>query len=308
MIPSLQIVKSTVGCDPALSVLVRVKNEHRALPEFWSRLSAQTIFSRTEVLFLDSGSTDGTLEFLQPLPVSIYQMRPEEFCFGATCNLLVSLSRAPVVCFVSGHVLLETRDALEKLHAALSGSVRAAAYLRQVPDTLFGANYYERAYLRRRYPCHRDLELIEMHRPAGFSNAASGLTRDAWEDNPFPEIPASEDFVWAEKHLALGGKLFYLPGVTVMHSHRDLASTVYQRVRLNAQARGEKGSYLRASYFLVGVLLAMLRMGAPPNEALLYAVSHARAYLPHNLRTPQIPSRALTPGPHKASDVNRGAA
>ena len=308
MIDSLQVVKSAVRGDPALSVLVRVKNERPALPEFWSRLSAQSFFSRAEVLFLDSGSTDGTLEFLQPLPVTVYQIPPEAFCFGAACNLLVSLSRAPVVCFLSGHVLLENPDALEKLHAALSGSARAAAYLRQAPDIVFGANYYERAYLERRYPCKLGLELIQVHRPGGFSNAASGLTRDAWEGNPFPELHASEDFVWAEKHLARGGKLFYLPGVTVMHSHRDSPSRVYQRVLSNAQARGGKGSYLKASYFLAGVLLAMLRAGAPAREALRYAVSHARAYLPHNLRAAPMPSRTLTPGPHKAPDINRSTA
>jgi hypothetical protein len=235
------------------------------------------------VLFLDSGSTDGTLEFLRALPVNVYQIRSDEFCFGSSCNLLMSLSRAPIACFLSGHVLLKKSDALENLNAILLGKSHAAAYLKQVPDEIFGATYYERAYLLRRYP-DRKGKLIEMHRPGGFSNAASGLTRDAWEGNPFPEIHGSEDLVWVERHLAAGGRLFYLSGVSAMHSHRESALATYQRVNSCAKARGVKGSYGKALYFFAGVLTSLIRMGSPFGEAVRYAVSHGRAYLPSNLR------------------------
>lgn len=295
MISSLQVVKSQHLVDPALSVLIRVKNEMRALPEFWSRLSSQTIFPRAEVLFLDSGSTDGTIEFLQNLTVNIYRIQPEDFCFGSTCNLLMDLSRAPVVCFLSGHVLLETPDALEKLHATLQGKTRAAAYLKQVPDEVFGANYYERAYLKRRYP-DSGRALIEINDPGGFSNAASGLTRDAWKDNPFSEIHGAEDGLWAEEHLARGGRIFYLAGVAAMHSHRESTVATYRRVNSCAKARGLKGSYWRASYFFLGVLLSMIRMGSSFREAFEYALGHARAYLPQSLRLAE-PSRPVKPEP-----------
>ncbi len=293
MIDSVRVLKSSGSRAPLLSVLVRVKNERLALSEFWSRLSSQTIFRDVEVLFLDSGSTDGTLEFLQALPVNIYEIAPADFSFGSSCNFLLSVSRASVVCFLSGHVLLECSDALEKLFSVLSKDALAAAYLRQVPDQVFGANWYERAYLARRYPRFAGKELIEVNSPAGFSNAASGLTRDSWEKNPFPNLHGSEDFAWAEKHLAQGGKLFYLPEVKAMHSHRESPAAVFQRVRLNVLARGVKRSYLKASYFFAGVAVAMLRQGAPISEALRYAKVHALAYGPDNLgiRNPYPPVR-----------------
>jgi glycosyltransferase involved in cell wall biosynthesis len=288
MIDRLQIIKSQVAADAVLSVLVRVKNERKALPEFWSRLSSQTIFPRLEVLFLDSGSTDGTLEFIEHLPVSLYRIRSEDFCFGTACNLLMSLSRAPIVSFLSGHVLLQNPDALERLHAALRGKDRAAAYLRQVPDEIFGASYYERAYLQRRYPDCKG-KFIEMDRPGGFS----------WEGNPFPEIHGSEDMVWVEKHLALQGKLFYVSGVTAMHSHRDTATSTYNRVNSYARARAARGSYGKAGYYFAGVLFSMVRIGSPLSEAFQFAASHARAYLPQNLRS-EVVSRSPTSSMLKA--------
>jgi glycosyltransferase involved in cell wall biosynthesis len=288
MIDSFSTLKDKGPCAPVLSVLVRVKNERSALPEFWTRISAQTIFEKLEVLFLDSGSTDGTLEFLESLPVSIYQIPPAEFSFGSSCNLLMSVSRASVACFLSGHVLLKDSDALENLCSVLSPRTYSAAYVRQVPDEVFGANSYERAYLAHRYPNFSGRGLIEMNSPGGFSNAASGLTRDAWERNPFPELQGSEDFAWAAKHLALGGKIFYLPEVKAMHSHRDSPAAVFERVRLNVRAKGIKGTYLKASYFFAGVAVAMLRQGAPISEALRYAKSHALAYAPDKLAVPDL--------------------
>lgn len=290
MIDSFKILKCQRPRAPVLSVLVRVRNEYSALPEFWSRLSSQTVFEDLEVLFLDSGSNDGTLEFLESLPVSIFQIPPAKFSFGPSCNLLMSLSQASVACFLSGHVLLERSDALEKLYSILSKKAHAAVYLRQVPDKIFGANSYERAYLAHRYPNALGKELVEMRCPAGFSNAASGLTRDAWKRNPFPDVHGSEDFAWAEKHLAMGGRIFYLPQVKAMHSHRDSPAAVFDRVRLNVLARRIKRSYFTASYFFVGVTIAMLRQGAPLSEALRYAKVHALAYAPDNLGVPDLSS------------------
>jgi glycosyltransferase involved in cell wall biosynthesis len=290
MIGDLRTLDSRRPSHPALSVLVRLKNERPSLDEFWARLSSQTLFSETEVLFLDSGSTDGTLQFLEKLAVSIYQISAEDFCFGASCNQLMSVSSAPIACFLSAHVLLEDRDALQKVLSALVGKTRTAAYLRQVPNEIFGASCYERAYLRKRFPPRSQSELIEMATPAGFSNAASALTRDSWEQNPFPEIHGSEDFIWAERHLALGGKIYYLPGVTVMHSHGDPPEAVYERVRLNVNARKLPRSYSRAIYFFSGVLLAMLAEGSPWIEAFRYASSHARAYAPETSDASNLPS------------------
>jgi glycosyltransferase involved in cell wall biosynthesis len=265
--------------DPALSVLVRVKNEGSALREFWDRLSSQTIFHKVEVVFLDSGSVDGSLEFIKQLPVSLYQIAPEDFHFGSSCNLLMSLSHAPVVAFLSGHVLLEQIDALQKLHDALVAHEYTAAFLRQVPNTVWGATIYEKAYLARSFP-DGNAESLKVPSPNGFSNAASGLTRAAWQRIPFPEINASEDRMWAKQHLGLGGILLYLPSVSVMHSHNESADQTFARVLLNVRASGSKGSYVRSGYYCAGVFVSMLLKGASPVEAWRYASAHGRAYLP----------------------------
>lgn len=276
---SLQCIKTQRPPSPKLAVLFRVKNEIKLLDEMWRGIERQTAYPYTEFVFLDSGSTDGTMEFLSQLPIMLYTIRPEDFQFGSSCNLIASLSIAPNLVFLSGHVLLERNDSLEKVLGLLNANPWASVYMRQIPNRLTGASAYETAFLLKRFP-PRPASTVELEIPAGFSNAASGMTRRAWERNPFPEVDASEDYLWAKRHLELGGQVIYLPDVTVMHSHCEAPEAVYRRVRLNMRARNMPGSRIRATYYFLGVLGSMLRHGSSWGDAWRYAKSHAKAYLP----------------------------
>jgi glycosyltransferase involved in cell wall biosynthesis len=256
---------------------VRVKNEARAIPEFLRRLDRQQNRDNVELIFLDSGSTDGTVELLGKVDCNLYQIAPEDFQFGSTCNLLMSLSKSPVCVFLSGHVLLQDENILQTVLRRLSGNEAAALYFRQVTGELFGSTASQRAYLARRFP--EGKQSIILQDPGSFSNAASALTRTAWERTPFPEVTASEDFLWAKQHLIAGGKLEYFPHLTVEHSHCESPDDIYRRVRINSISRGLNKSPMKAAKFFVGVFGATLKHGANVPEALRYAASHARAYL-----------------------------
>lgn len=263
---------------PKIAVLVRVRNEFRALPEFWRMLSDQNIASQCEYIFLDCGSTDGSLEYLLTLPASVYRIAPEHFSFGRSCNQLIERSTAPVICFLSAHVFLEQKDALDSAIVALSQGQFSAAYLRQVPNSILGASVYEKAQLARRYPAKTRCTKVRC--PGGFSNAASIFTRDSWLRNPFPDIHGSEDFRWVQRHLQLGGTLLYLAATTARHSHNESPEELFIRVSLNVRARGTRRSVARSGTYFIGVFISLLRVGGSLGEAWHYAVAHASAYFP----------------------------
>lgn len=267
----------TQPVHPALSVLVRCHNEISALPEFWRLLQRQTAFVQAEVLVLDSGSTDGSVEYLLKQPCSLYQISPERFNFGRSCNQLMRLARSTRALFLSAHVLLEDTTIFQKIIALLDPQRDQAAYLRQVPNSVFGFNAYDAAYLNRRFPPGTSLQ--KLSQPASFSNAASALTRKAWLQQPFPEIHGSEDFQWAQEHLRRCGDLFYLPHLLALHSHNETPEQIYKRVRVNAVARGQTGSYRKSLLLFGGIFVQTLRAGATLPQAWNFAKSHARAYL-----------------------------
>jgi glycosyltransferase involved in cell wall biosynthesis len=262
--------------QPRVSVLIREKDELVATKQFWLALERQTILAQAEIIVLDGGSKDGPLNYLRSKPCSVYGLTGT-FNYGRSCNQLAALAKAPRLVYLSGHVLLEHPEALQKVVAFLEDTPNSAVYLRQVPNTVLGFNTYDVARLSRRFP-PGDAPL-PLREPAGFSNAASGLSLSAWQLQPFQEVHGSEDFLWAQLYLHKGNKLFYLPFVHAMHSHSDSPKEVHNLVRLSAIARGQTNSYGRVLYMTLGVYLSMLRSGSGHREAFQFAWAHGSAYL-----------------------------
>jgi len=281
---SLDVMQRHAVADPFVSILVRVKNEKHAINAFLESLRRQDAFERTEIIFLDSGSTDGTLSELAQFPCSVYTIAPDEFSFGPTCNLICSLANAPVLSLMSGHIELVEQDAVMAGVAFLQPSSRfAAGYYRQIPNETIGASAYERAFLRRKFFSGSGPERKHSKRHA-FSNAASIFTATAWRAIPFPSVGASEDYLWAEELLAKDGELFYLPHFSVRHSHNEQPHQVRHRVKINVDARPDvERSWRNVSKYFLGVAGACLLQRASPMEAIRFGAAHASAYIPGRL-------------------------
>jgi glycosyltransferase involved in cell wall biosynthesis len=90
--------------DKEVSILIRAKNEERYIGQTLSALYSQT-YRNFEVLIVDSGSTDRTLEMARKYPVNIYEIRPEDFTWGYALNYGFQRSRGKYVVCLSAHTL-----------------------------------------------------------------------------------------------------------------------------------------------------------------------------------------------------------
>ena len=243
-----------------VSIVIRTKNEAKHLAPVLDAIERQDHRAR-EVIVLDSGSTDRTVEIARRFRVRVVAITPESFTPGHGLNVGVAASESEVVAFLSGHALPCDEWWLRSITEPLSDERVAGCYGRQVP--LLGCHPWERLDLERTFGCR---PRVQTHDPF-FSNANAAIRREVWERIPFREdLPGGEDHAWAAAAQAAGYCIVYNPRAAAGHSHNEGLRKLYRRAGqdraglLAAGLGGHYGSYSLARC-LAGSLRAALRDG-----------------------------------------------
>src|SRR6266545_5615602 len=120
-------------CAEVISVLIPVKNGGSDVRRCLERIAAQQLSVEVEVVVVDSGSTDGSVELARGFGATVHEIPPEAFDHGGTRNLAAERSRGDVLVFTSQDAYAEKDDWLERLVAPLAeGSDLAGVYGRQL--------------------------------------------------------------------------------------------------------------------------------------------------------------------------------
>lgn len=213
---------------PLVAVIVRTFNEEAGLPALLEDLRGQTQRD-FEVVVVDSGSTDRTREIAltcQDPPVRLIDL--DQFSYGRALNVALASTDAPFVAFLSAHVRVLSPDWLAEMIRACRSPGVVAAFSRQVPWR--ESPWYERLFVRTMFS--REVRLPAL--PSfSFTNAATMIRRDRWQVRPFDEtLPACEDYEWATRQVGRGGRIVWVPHVSVRHSHDEtFACFLRRRVR-----------------------------------------------------------------------------
>lgn len=193
-----------------VSVVVRAKNEAADIGRTLGIIRSQTVDS--QLIVVDSGSTDATVEIAREHDAEIVQIRPEEFTFGGALNLGADVATAPVVVALSAHAFPRDERWLERMLEPFDDDRTAcAAGAETGPDgrPIDGLLVQDRA-LAERYPHW------------GYSNAAGAFRRELQHRYPFrPEMPGTEDKEWAWHWLHDGYTAAFGPGLSVDHDHSN---------------------------------------------------------------------------------------
>lgn len=205
-----------------MTVAVPVLNGARYLDEVLGAVAAQRIDRELEILMIDSGSSDGSVEIAERHGATVHTIRKEEFSHGGTRNRLMELSGGE-------HVAFLTQDSLpagpEWLAALLGGfalgddvALVCGPYLPR-PD----ASPMVRRELLEYFAGFGGLRVDRGPATLGpvtyFSSANGAVARWAWERVPFRPLPYAEDQQLARDMLAGGLAKAYVPEAAVIHSH-----------------------------------------------------------------------------------------
>jgi len=215
------------------TIAVLTLNGEELLDEVLTACLGQKPGFAHEVLVIDSGSTDRTMEILARHPgVRLHQIPNSEFGHGRTRNLAIELSEgSDVVAFLTQDATPQDSGWLAELVAPLEADKRVAAtYGRQVP----------------RPQCcpavKRDVADAFAHGglavtdPSFFSNVSSAVRRSVLEGVPFRDLNYAEDRALATDLHHSGWRTAYANKAAVWHSH-DLRLVDYFG-RMYDEARG----------------------------------------------------------------------
>lgn len=216
------------------SVVVLTKNPGDIFREVLRAvLSQQTRFT-FDVLVVDSGSTDGTVAYVEALAdarVQLLQISPAEFGHGKTRNLAVASTRGQYVAMLTHDALPATPQWLQSLVDIADSDERIAgvfgrhiAYPSATPFTKRDLEEHFQHFGKEKVVFCADVERYrtdERYRQMlhFFSDNNALLRRKVWELIPYPDVDFAEDQIWAKQFIEAGWKKGYSDEGAVYHSH-----------------------------------------------------------------------------------------
>jgi glycosyltransferase involved in cell wall biosynthesis len=213
---------------PTASIVIRCYNEKEHIGGVVEAVKRQ-VFSDFEIIAVDSGSTDGTLEILKEHVVTIVQIPKESFSFGRSLNLGCAASRGRFLVFLSAHCYPTDESWLVNLLSGFDDPEVAAVYGRQ--RAVATSAFSEHQVLRRWFP---DESLPRQDGPF-LNNANCAVRRSVWEQVPYDEdLPGLEDVAWATTVREAGWWIGYRADATVHHVHDETRSQTRNRYQREA--------------------------------------------------------------------------
>lgn len=217
--------------NASCSVIIRAHNEERHIGRLLDGIRHQNM-PDLEIILVDSGSTDHTLEIARTFPVKVVTIQPQEFTFGRSLNRGIAASSGEWIVMASAHVFPVYPDWLEKLLAPLQeaenvgltyGKQRGAASSNFSEHQVFAHWYPDQAPSRQDHPfCN---------------NANAAIRRSLWERHPYDEtLPGLEDLAWARWAFENGQAIVYVPEAEVIHVHNETPRGVFNRYRREGMA------------------------------------------------------------------------
>lgn len=260
------------------SIVIRTYNEEKHLGDLLKSISSLDDEGiECEVVLVDSGSTDRTLEIAGEYPCKIVNIAKDEFTFGRSLNRGCEAASGDYFVFVSGHCIPESKKWLKHLLEPLRNDSAVYSYGRQIGGN--GSRFSETQLFEKHFP-----PISKIPQDGFFcNNANAALRRDVWNANRFnEELTGLEDMQLAKRLVEQGMKIAYVSDAVVHHLHDESWTKALRRYEREAialqhvmpQVHVHFGDFLR--YYASSVLsdmaaaLQQKRLAATFGEILLF--------------------------------------
>jgi rhamnosyltransferase len=200
-----------------VSIIIRTLNEDKYLDELLKAIDVQEKNGfLCEVVIVDSGSTDKTLEIANKHKAKVTYIKKQEFSFGRSLNIGCEFADGEYLVFISGHCIPVNKNWLQDLVDPLIQNQCDYTYGRQIGrDT---TKFSENQVFERYFPKGADILVSNIF----CNNANSAITRIAWSKYQFnEELTGLEDIFMAKEISQDNGNISYVESSIVYHIHDE---------------------------------------------------------------------------------------
>lgn len=185
-----------------------------------------------EVLVVDSGSTDGSVEAARAAGARVIEIDKSEFQHGRTRNLIVEEAQGDVVALLTDDAVPASENWLDSIVEGFrSADDVALVFGPQIP--LADHPHYVRREMRdaffrwtelggvvvQRMPENRSDYEADAGWYAFFLDSNGAVAKWAWREHPYREVPYAEDQLIGREMIEAGYAKVYHPSAAVNHSH-----------------------------------------------------------------------------------------
>ncbi len=214
-----------------VSIIIRTLNEEKYLEELLRNVFNQKLANfQLEVVLIDSGSNDKTIQIAESFNVRITNINKRDFSFGRSLNEGCIFSKGEILVFISGHCIPVNNFWLSELVKPLIEKKADYVYGRQQGrDT---TKFSENQLFNQLFPPNKKTFNGEF-----CNNANAAITRESWSKFKFDEnLTGLEDLDMGLKIIKNGGTVLYNPEASVFHIHNENWSQTFKRYERESTA------------------------------------------------------------------------
>lgn len=261
-----------MGNSILVSVVVPTLNAGEPLSKLLEALMAQQAPGNVEIIVIDSGSRDGTVERARRFGAKVLSIPRYRFNHGRARNQAIQASQGQfAVLTVQDAIPVGKRWLSDLLAPLLSDDDVAGSYGVQLAPPWASVTARARSSAWRKDEREQRIRHIDSPREfhsmspedrfalVRFDNVTSCVRRSVWKRMPFPEDRYGEDTAWAKMVMLDGHGIAHVSSARVWHYHERGSIYEFRRAYLDGFVRAELVDW-PSSDMELGEMLAGLRM------------------------------------------------
>ena len=230
-----------------VTIIIPTYNGGRIFSKSLEMIGRQDYGGKTQLIIVDSGSTDGTIELAERAGALIKMIDRGRFHHANTRNDAVLLARFDTIVFTVQDAVPCSTSWLSDLDRSLSETDVAAVYTDQIPhddaspyarfeiESISKARGGKRKIQQIESPeAFKEMSYDEAYTAISLDNVCATYRKELLVNIPFPEVDFAEDMAWAFKNMLLGHRLMYQPDIKVNHSHNRSPEYAFNRQVINS--------------------------------------------------------------------------